>query len=212
MQPIRQAPTLIPHTVCMCFAPSHISCAITMGFSLSYDLQAYMHTGPHHNLGAACTLSQPPPPVLSTLSLEHEHSLVPRLLLSTEAASIMSTYTYVVTPSVVSKPCCWLHHCLAHGLQVGAEIVLGDRDQRMTMQRMTALASQYRRKAIRQPDGQQLVPRHSSSQQGGLAQSAAVCLVVHSCICLQLLLDAKSNSVGCVFLACCFAHSLSRRF
>lgn len=54
-------------------------------------------------------------------------------------------------------------------VQVGAEIVLGDRDQRMTMQRMTALASQYRRKAMRQPDDQQqLIPRHASSRQGGL--------------------------------------------
>lgn len=58
-------------------------------------------------------------------------------------------------------------------MQVGAEIVLGDRDQRMTMQRMTALASQYRRKAMRTPDNQQqLVPRHSSSQQGGLVWCA----------------------------------------
>lgn len=45
--------------------------------------------------------------------------------------------------------------------------MLGDRDQRMTMQRMTALASQYRRRGAQQPDDQQrLIPRHTPSQQG----------------------------------------------
>ena len=69
---------------------------------------------------------------------------------------------------------CQLPHVGGHVAQVGAEIVLGDRDQRMTMQRMAAMASQYRRKAMQQPEGQpQLVPRHTPSQQGG----APSCLV-----------------------------------
>ena len=89
--------------------------------------------------------------------------------------------TCVYVPSFSPEPTSCFSPCvcitvLPHGVQVGAEIVLGDRDQRMTMQRMTALATQYRRKAMRQPTDQQLVPRHSSSQQGGVVQSVSVCL------------------------------------
>ena len=105
--------------------------------------------------------------------------------------------------------------------------MLGDRDQRMTMQRMTALASQYRRKAMRQPgDQQQLIPRHSTSQQGGLVRSALYTKIAcqihrdtllyttafYNCICSQLLLDGESKPVSCLLLACCFACSLSTRF
>lgn len=123
-------------------------------------------------------------------SVTHEPDLAPGLLLSTEHP-VYCAYLYLCTfiqPSandlflrmlcfwlhhcLAYMLCFWLHHCLAHGAQVGAEIVLGDRDQRMTMQRMTALASQYRRKAMRQPTDQQLIPRHSSSQHGGLAWCA----------------------------------------
>jgi len=64
-----------------------------------------------------------------------------------------------------------LIHCLLTHLldifcsQVGAEIMLGDRDQRMTMQRMAAMAAQYRRGTSRQPTDQaQLIPRHTPSQ------------------------------------------------
>ena len=49
-------------------------------------------------------------------------------------------------------------------LQVGAEIMLGDRDQRMTMQRMAAMAAQYRRGTPMQHDQPQLIPRHAPSQ------------------------------------------------
>lgn len=81
-------------------------------------------------------------------------------------------------PIVISMSCtaaCQLHHVRGHVAQVGAEIVLGDRDQRMTMQRMAAMASQYRRKGMQQPEGQpQLVPRHTPSQQGGAPSCLAV--------------------------------------
>jgi hypothetical protein len=49
--------------------------------------------------------------------------------------------------------------------QVGAEVMLGDRDQRMTMQRMAAMAAQYRRGTpMQHTDQPQLIPRHTPSQ------------------------------------------------
>ena len=68
-------------------------------------------------------------------------------------------------PVFIFNPKAWPYcaHCyLGFDVQVGAEVILGDRNQRVTLQRMTALEARLRRGRLTQPSEPQLVPRSPS--------------------------------------------------
>lgn len=95
--------------------------------------------------------------------------------LSGNALEYMLSLAYVVGGALLGTPAGGEFLAAKHAAtQVGAEIMLGDRDQRMTMQRMAAMAAQYRRSTPVQPTDQpQLIPRHTSSQEGALQTSGS---------------------------------------
>ncbi|DBB12972.1 TPA: hypothetical protein ACH3X3_005716 [Trebouxia sp. C0006] len=95
--------------------------------------------------------------------------------LSGNALEYMLSLAYVVGGALLGTPAGGEFLAAKHAAtQVGAEIMLGDRDQRMTMQRMAAMAAQYRRGTPGQPTDQaQLIPRHTPSQEGALQTSGS---------------------------------------
>ncbi|KAL0029847.1 hypothetical protein WJX77_003526 [Trebouxia sp. C0004] len=95
--------------------------------------------------------------------------------LSGNALEYMLSLAYVVGGALLGAPAGGEFLAAKHAAtQVGAEIMLGDRDQRMTMQRMAAMAAQYRRGTpVKPTDQPQLIPRHMPSQEGALQTSGS---------------------------------------